>query len=97
MAGILIEDSTGLEFTAVDNFEVPSGGLEPPAGGQQVSHVVITGNSSGVIFRNLEDITGGAGALERSLFFSRRDTSLRTAQMCAHQYACVRTTQSAGR
>lgn len=60
--GLLVEDSNDLSFTAVDDFEIPTGGLEPPVGGAQTANVVITGDSSGITFKDLEYIAPNDGA-----------------------------------
>lgn len=53
--GLLIEDCNNIVFEGVDDFGVPTPSLDPPtsATGQSAS-VVITGASSGIIFRDLE-------------------------------------------
>ena len=38
---------------AYDTFEIPNPGLYPPTGGEQTSNVVITGDSSGIVFKNM--------------------------------------------
>ena len=52
MAGVLIEDSTNLHFEGSDDldFAFPAI-LDPPSGGEQTANVVITGNSSGLVFK----------------------------------------------
>lgn len=58
--GIRIEDSTNLTITGWLEY---TGRLEPPVGGEQEAHVVITGQSSGIRFGEVEDIEAGAGAV----------------------------------
>lgn len=52
MSGLLIIDSNNLRFEGSDDldFAFPAI-LAPPTGGDQTANVVITGNSSGVVFR----------------------------------------------
>lgn len=52
MAGLLIEDSNNLHFEGGDDldFAFPAI-LDPPTGGDQTANVVITGNTSGVVFK----------------------------------------------
>ena len=51
-----------------EEFETPSPGLSPPVGGGQAANVVITGDSSGIVFQNV-DIISGAGAFFPGFFF----------------------------
>lgn len=54
MSGLLIDSCTDIVFEgAYDPFEIPDPGLYPPTGGDQTSNVVITGDSSGIVFKNM--------------------------------------------
>ncbi|CAN0272345.1 unnamed protein product [Ascophyllum nodosum] len=54
MTGLLIDTCTDVVFEgAYDTFEIPSPGLYPPTGGEQTSNVVITGDSFGIVFKNM--------------------------------------------
>lgn len=64
MTGLLIDDCNNIEFDGIlGGFEIPDAGLMAPAGGDQTANVVITGDSSGIVFR---EFAMGAGA--RKLF-----------------------------
>lgn len=47
-------------WEGTDFFEAPSPKLSPPTGGSQEAHVVITGDSSGIVIQSC-DIAAGAG------------------------------------
>ncbi|CAN0345437.1 unnamed protein product, partial [Ascophyllum nodosum] len=54
MTGLLIDSCTDVVFEgAYDTFEIPDPGLYPPTGGEQTSNVVITGDSTGIVFKNM--------------------------------------------
>ena len=54
MTGLRIDTCTDVVFEGFyDPFEIPDPGLYPPTGGEQTSNVVITGDSSGIVFRNM--------------------------------------------
>lgn len=63
MSGLRIDACTNIEFDGYLGIgEVPDSTFNAPAGGDQVANVVITGNSSGIAFK--EFIVGpGAGKL----------------------------------
>lgn len=60
MAGLLLDTCNNFVWEGWDEFEVPDPKLSPPSGGDQTANVVITGNSSGIVFQNTE-IGSGAG------------------------------------
>lgn len=61
MAGLLVDDSNNLTFKENDDQEFAfSAFLDPPTAGDQTANVVITGNSSSVVFIEC-DIGDGAG------------------------------------
>ncbi|CAM9855185.1 unnamed protein product [Ascophyllum nodosum] len=54
MTGLLIDSCTNVLFEgAYDPFEIPDPGLYPPTGGEQTSNVVVTGDSTGIVFKNM--------------------------------------------
>lgn len=61
MAGLLIDTCNDVIFEGYDEFEVPDPSFDAPSGGDQEANVVITGDSSGVVFMNFE-VGPGAGA-----------------------------------
>lgn len=64
MSGLLIDSCNNAVFEgAYDTFEIPDPGLFPPTGGYQTASVVITGDSSDIVFKNMP-IGPGAGASE---------------------------------
>lgn len=65
IAGLRLDTCTNTVFRgAYDTFEIPDPGLFAPAGGDQTANVVITGDSSGIIFRNMP-IGPNTGMYER--------------------------------
>lgn len=61
MAGLLLDTCNNFVWEGWSEFEVPSAKLSPPTGGDQTANVVVTGDSSGIVFQNCE-IMPGAGA-----------------------------------
>lgn len=63
MAGLLIDTCNNVVLEGViDGFEIPDPGFEAPtAGSEQTANVVITGNSSNILFK---DFLVGVGAGE---------------------------------
>ena len=76
MTGLLIDSCTDVVFEgAYDPFEIPNPGLYPSTGGEQTSNVVVTGDSTGIVFKNMPVGPGVGTDLAR--------TSL-TAGICPH-------------
>lgn len=65
MSGLLIDSSTNIVLQGpYYTYESPRPGLYPPNGGDQTSNVVITGDSSGIVFRNMP-VGPGSGECKR--------------------------------
>eukprot|EP00904_Undaria_pinnatifida_P008263 jgi/Undpi1/4567/HiC_scaffold_18.g07921.m1 len=73
MAGLLLDTCNNFVWEGWDEFEVPDPKLSPPSGGDQTANVVITGNSSGIVFQNTEI---GSGAEPRILMESTEPLTL---------------------
>lgn len=60
MAGLLINTCNDVVFEGIEELETPNPSLDAPSGGDQNANVVITGNSSDVVFKNFV-VGPGAG------------------------------------
>eukprot|EP00904_Undaria_pinnatifida_P008260 jgi/Undpi1/4564/HiC_scaffold_18.g07918.m1 len=58
MQGLLMDTCNNVVWEGYEEFETPSPGLSPPVGGGQAANVVITGDSSGIVFQNVDIISG---------------------------------------
>ena len=52
MGGLLMDTCNNIVWEGYDEFEVPTPRLSPPTGGSQTASVVVTGDSSGIVFQN---------------------------------------------
>lgn len=52
MVGLLMDTCKNITWEGWDQFEVPSPSLSRPTGGDQAASVVITGDSSDIVFQN---------------------------------------------
>lgn len=55
-----MDTCNNIVWEGYDEFEVPTPRLSVPTGGDQTANVVVTGDSSGIVFQNC-DIGPGAG------------------------------------
>lgn len=60
MSGLLIDTCNNIVFEGSDESELPNPKISPPSGGSQTASVVITGDSSGIVFKDT-DVGPGAG------------------------------------
>ena len=73
MTGLLIDTCNNILFEGWDEFEVPTARLSPPVGGDQTASVVITGDSSGIVFQNcyVEPGAGECGSLPLQYYLNK--------------------------
>lgn len=64
MAGLLLDSCNNIWFEGTNEFEFPDARLSPPTGGDQAASVVITGDSSEIVFQNCQVTGGGSGACD---------------------------------
>lgn len=62
MSGLLIDTCNNIVFEGSDESELPNPKISPPSGGSQTASVVITGDSSGIVFKDT-DVGPGAEPL----------------------------------
>lgn len=60
MRGLLMDTCNNVVWEGLDDSELPDPKLSPPSGGDQLASVVITGDSSNIVFKDC-DISPGAG------------------------------------
>lgn len=64
MNGLLMDSCNNIVWEGYHNSaSLPHGRLSPPAGGSQTANVVITGDSSGIVFQHC-DVGSGPGNCE---------------------------------
>lgn len=61
MAGLLMDTCNNVTWKGSQSSEAPNPKLMPPTGGDQAASVVITGDSSEIVFQNCEITGGGSG------------------------------------
>lgn len=60
--GLLMDTCNNVVWQGLDDFNIPTPKLSPPVGGDLPANVVITGDSSGIVFKDCI-VAPGAGAL----------------------------------
>eukprot|EP00904_Undaria_pinnatifida_P008259 jgi/Undpi1/4563/HiC_scaffold_18.g07917.m1 len=73
MGGLLMDTCNNIVWEGYDEFEVPTPRLSVPTGGDQTANVVVTGDSSGIVFQNCDV---GPGAEPRILVESTEPLTL---------------------
>ncbi|CAM9212730.1 unnamed protein product, partial [Laminaria digitata] len=73
MGGLLMDTCNNIVWEGYDEFEVPTPRLSAPTGGSQTANVVVTGDSSGIVFQNCDV---GPGAEPRILMESTMPLAL---------------------